>query len=63
MFSIVHSQEGQTHSIAQADIKSKGLSLAASPKQRSAAPMVAPHISFSQQCDPRIQSSVYQSWP
>lgn len=62
-FSTVRGQAGQTYSIAQAGTKSKGLSFIVSPRQMDAAPMVASHRSFSQQCSPRIGGGVYQSWP
>lgn len=53
-FSTVCGQAGQTYSRAQAGTKSKGLSFIVTPKQMSAAPMVASHRPFSQQCNPRI---------
>ena len=60
---MVHGQAGQTYGIAQAGTKNKQLSFNASPKQRGATPVEASHSSFSQHCDPRIQSGAYQSWP
>jgi len=52
---MVHGQAGETYDIAEAGTK-KQLSFDASIKKRGFAPKETFHRSFSQHCDPRIQS-------